>query len=75
LLWRRHLVAATASAHVLRRGGAAAKSLYLKRAIVTQLGLGANVPEDAIYPINLGDDTGTSHAIVRREVAHFAWSR
>ncbi len=31
---------------------------YLKRAIVTQLGLGANLPEDAIYPINLGDDTG-----------------
>jgi hypothetical protein len=31
---------------------------YLKRAIVTQLGLGANLPEDAIYPINLGDDAG-----------------
>src|SRR6185369_9475170 len=31
---------------------------YLKRAIVTQQGLGANLPEDAIYPINLADDTG-----------------
>jgi hypothetical protein len=31
---------------------------YLKRAIVAQLGLGANVPEDAIYPINLGDESG-----------------
>jgi hypothetical protein len=31
---------------------------YLKRAIVTQLGLGANLPEDAIYPQNLVDDTG-----------------
>jgi len=31
---------------------------YLKRAIVAQVGLGANVPEDAIYPLNLGDDTG-----------------
>ena len=30
---------------------------YLKRAIVAQLGLGANLPEDAIYPLNLGDDT------------------
>jgi len=30
----------------------------LKRAIVAQLGLGANVPEDAIYPINLGDESG-----------------
>ena len=31
---------------------------YLKRAIVTQLGLGANLPGDAIYPFNLADDTG-----------------
>jgi hypothetical protein len=31
---------------------------YLKRAIVAQLGLGANLPEDAIYPLNLGDQTG-----------------
>jgi hypothetical protein len=31
---------------------------YLKRAIVTQLGLGANLPEDAIYPLNLTDDSG-----------------
>ena len=31
---------------------------YLKRAIVTQLGLGANLPEDAIYPLNLFDDDG-----------------
>jgi hypothetical protein len=31
---------------------------YLKRAIVAQAGLGANLPEDAIYPINLGDESG-----------------
>ena len=31
---------------------------YLKRAIVAQQGLGANVVEDAIYPLNLADDTG-----------------
>src|SRR5271165_4812053 len=31
---------------------------YLKRAIVTQFGLGANLPEDAIYPMNLGDESG-----------------
>jgi hypothetical protein len=31
---------------------------YLKRAIVSQLGLGANLPEDAIYPLNLADETG-----------------
>jgi hypothetical protein len=31
---------------------------YLKRAIVSQVGLGANLPEDAIYPLNLADNTG-----------------
>lgn len=31
---------------------------YLKRAIVAQVGLGANLPEDAIYPLNLGDAAG-----------------
>src|ERR1700731_4175299 len=31
---------------------------YLKRAIVSQLGLGANLPEDAIYPLNLADEDG-----------------
>jgi hypothetical protein len=31
---------------------------YLKRAMVTQQGLGANVPDDAIYPLNLADETG-----------------
>jgi hypothetical protein len=31
---------------------------YLKRAIITRLGLGANLPEDAIYPLNLADETG-----------------
>jgi hypothetical protein len=31
---------------------------YLKRAIIAQAGLGANLPEDAIYPLNLGDADG-----------------
>jgi hypothetical protein len=31
---------------------------YLKRAILAQQGLAANVPEDAIYPMNLGDESG-----------------
>ena len=31
---------------------------YLKRAMVAQLGLGANLPEDAIYPLNLADASG-----------------
>jgi hypothetical protein len=31
---------------------------YLKRAIVSQFGLGANLPQDAVYPLNLADATG-----------------
>jgi hypothetical protein len=31
---------------------------YLKRAIIAQQGLGANLPEDAIYPLNIADENG-----------------
>jgi hypothetical protein len=44
---------------------------YLKRAIVAQLGLGANLPEDAIYPINLADDTGKPLDGANRYILHF----
>jgi hypothetical protein len=44
---------------------------YLKRAMVTQLGLGANLPEDAIYPLNLVDDTGKPLDGANRYVIHF----
>ena len=44
---------------------------YLKRAIVAQLGLGANVPEDAVYPQNLADDTGRPLDGASRYTLHF----
>jgi hypothetical protein len=44
---------------------------YLKRAIVSQLGLGANLPEDAIYPLNLGDETGKPLDGASNYVLHF----
>jgi hypothetical protein len=44
---------------------------YLKRAIVTQLGLGANVPEDAIYPLNLADETGKPLDGANKYTIHF----
>ena len=44
---------------------------YLKRAIVTQFGLGANLPEDAIYPLNLADDTGRPLDGANNYVIHF----
>ena len=44
---------------------------YLKRAIATQLGLGANLPEDAIYPLNLGDETGKPLDGANQYTIHF----
>src|SRR5215469_10072982 len=44
---------------------------YLKRAIVTQLGLGANLPEDAIYPINLADEAGKPLDGANKYTLHF----
>jgi hypothetical protein len=44
---------------------------YLKRAMVSQLGLGANLPEDAIYPINLGDAEGKPLNGSNRYTIHF----
>jgi hypothetical protein len=44
---------------------------YLKRAIVAQLGLGANQPEDAIYPLNLGDADGKPLDGASRYSIHF----
>jgi hypothetical protein len=45
---------------------------YLKRAIIAQEGLGANLPEDAIYPLNLGDNAGKPLEGVNKYVIHFA---
>jgi hypothetical protein len=44
---------------------------YLKRAIVTQMGLGANLPEDAVYPLNLGDETGKPLDGANKYTIHF----
>ena len=45
---------------------------YLKRAIVAQLGLGANQPEDAIYPLNIADADGKPITGDGRYVMHFS---
>ncbi|WP_346909640.1 DUF1254 domain-containing protein [uncultured Roseibium sp.] len=44
---------------------------YLKRAVIAQLGLGANLPEDAIYPIALTDADGNSLDGANDYVLHF----
>jgi hypothetical protein len=44
---------------------------YLKRAIVTQLGLGANLPDDAIYPLNLADEEGKPLNGASKYTIHF----
>ena len=45
---------------------------YLKRALVSQFGLGANLPEDAIYPLNLADNTGKPLTGANKYTIHFA---
>jgi hypothetical protein len=45
---------------------------YLKRAMVAQLGLGANLPEDAVYPLNLGDAAGKPLYGTANYTLHFA---
>ncbi|WP_053157774.1 DUF1254 domain-containing protein [Pseudomonas sp. P1.8] len=44
---------------------------YLKRAIVAQVGLGANLPEDAIYPLNIGDSNGKPLNGANKYILHF----
>jgi hypothetical protein len=44
---------------------------YVKRAIVAQQGLGANLPGDAIYPLNLGDETGKPLDGANKYTIHF----
>ena len=44
---------------------------YLKRTIVAQIGLGANLPEDAIYPVNLADASGKALNGANKYRMHF----
>ena len=44
---------------------------YLKRAIVAMVGLGANQPQDAIYPLNVADADGQSMDGSKAYVLHF----
>lgn len=45
---------------------------YLKRAVVALIGLGANQPEDAIYPLNVADADGKPMEGMNKYVIHFA---
>ena len=45
---------------------------YLKRAIFAMVGLGANLPEDAVYPLNIGDADGNPLTGANQYVLHFA---
>jgi hypothetical protein len=44
---------------------------YLKRAIVAMVGIGANQPEDAIYPLNVFDADGNPMSGEHKYVMHF----
>jgi hypothetical protein len=47
-------------------------NFYLKRAMVALVGLGANLPEDAVYPLNLTDADGKPLIGSNHYVLHFA---
>ncbi len=47
-------------------------NFYLKRAIVAMIGLGANQPQDAIYPLNVGDADGRPLRGENSYVLHFS---
>lgn len=44
---------------------------YLQRAIIAQLGLGANPPEDAVYPLSIADAQGNPLTGEGRYTMHF----
>lgn len=44
---------------------------YLKRAVVAMVALGANPPEDAVYPFNIGDADGNPLDGAHQYVLHF----
>ena len=44
---------------------------YLMRALVTAIGLGANRPQDAVYPTSLKDADGKSYDGSKKYVVHF----
>lgn len=44
---------------------------YLKRAVIAQIALGANLPEDAIYPLNIADENGRALDGNNNYVIHF----
>jgi len=46
-------------------------NFYLKRAVVALVGLGANQPEDAIYPLNISDADGDPVTAEKQYVLHF----
>lgn len=45
---------------------------YLMRALITAIGLGANRPQDAVYPTSLKDADGRTYDGANRYVVHFA---
>ena len=44
---------------------------YLQRALVTAIGLGANRPQDAVYPTSQKDADGEAYSGANKYVMHF----
>ena len=44
---------------------------YINRAVISMAGLGANPPEDAVYPLNISDEDGDKLSGDKKYVLHF----
>ncbi|HEX5187882.1 MAG TPA: DUF1214 domain-containing protein [Nitrososphaeraceae archaeon] len=44
---------------------------YLNRATITEIGFGANVPQEALYPITLTDNDGIPYTGANNYIIHF----
>ncbi len=45
---------------------------YLQRALITAIGLGANRPQDAVYPTSVADADGKPYSGANKYVVHFS---
>jgi len=64
--------ARVANGWAISTGGGSYGTHYLRRAYYSLFGLGANIPEDAVYPIGKVDATGKAMSGAHDYVIHFA---
>ena len=61
-----------ANGWTISTGGGSYGTHYLRRAYYSLFGLGANIPEDAVYPIGKVDADGKAMSGANDYIIHFA---